>query len=200
MKNKKILFNCVLTFLPIIILIISIALMSLLGTKNFNQTNLCLILVIVSIFCVIIGIVSTFMNIKLSNKVLKIIFLVISVMSVIIGIILVVSSINSYKTSKKYDKIINNYIERIKQETYSNLDRWAWYFNYKNGDLIPSNKYEILADELENNGMSCKWYVKIRNINKYKINVNIQCSAFSEDYSYFYKSKGFNNKLLENLD
>lgn len=114
MKNKKILFNCILTFLPIIILIISIALIDLLGTKNLNQTNLCLILVIVSIFCVIIGIVSTFMNIKLSNKVLKIIFLVISVMSVIIGIILVVSSINSYKTSKKYDKIINNYIERIK--------------------------------------------------------------------------------------
>lgn len=200
MKNRKLFLNCILTFLPTIIFIVSIPLINLLTIRNFSKTNSYLILIIVIILCVIIGIISTFMNIKLNNKIFKIIFSIISVSQVVIGIILVPTGNALYHTSKNYDRIINNYTERIKQETYSNLGKWVLYYNYKNGDLISSDKYDVLDNELEDNNMNCEWYVKINDIRQYKMNVNIQCTAFSENFKYFYKSKDFNNELLENIE
>lgn len=199
MKNKKILLNGILTFLPTIIFMVSIPLINLLTIKDFNKTNSYLILMIVIVLCVIIGIISTCMNVKLNNKIFKIIFSIISVLQVVIGIMLVPTGNTLYHTSKNYDRIINNYTERIKQETYSNLGRWVLYYNYKNGDLISSDNHDVLDNELEDNNVNCEWYVEINDIKEYKINVNIQCTAFSENFKYFYKSKDFNNELLEKL-
>lgn len=195
MKNKKLLLSCLATFLPIVICTIFIFFIRLMVLKNYNMTNGILCFLIIGLLFVVLSIISFIINIRLDKKTLKIIFSIISIIFILIGTLFTISLFSEYKYSKNSDKVINDFIKKIEKESYSKLST-CYYCNYKNGDIVSSDEYDIEDDSLQQNELSCNWYTEIVDSNSNDIKVHIGCWSISNNHIYYYKSKDFNNELL----
>lgn len=196
-KNDNILLCGALTFLPIVVYVTLIVISGIIMVKSFNNSLCVLLLILNDTLFVFISLLTFIKNIKLNNKVLKILFTVISIICIIVGLLGLVSEVKTYNYSKKSDQIVNDFIKNADNRVSSYI-KTCKYCYYNTGDIIYPSDIKISTKKLDDNNLYCNWYTKILDKDKNKVKTYTGCWSVSDKYIYYFKSENFNNDLLEN--